>query len=70
MGTAQDLGPADDLATTTAIKGLANGATITDTLDGKSFSASTVTLTAAEVNSGLTFHPGRLITGTLTVTTA
>jgi len=27
-----------------------------------------VTLTAAEVNSGLTFHPGRLITGTLTVT--
>jgi hypothetical protein len=45
-----------------------NGATITDTLDGKSFSAYTVMLTAAEVNSGLTFHPGRLTTGTLTVT--
>ena len=62
-------GDADDLATTTVtIKGLANGATITDTLDGKSFSASTVTLTAAEVNSGLTLHPGSLTSGTLTVT--
>jgi hypothetical protein len=62
-------GDADDLATTTVtIKGLANGATITDTLDGKSFSASTVTLTAAEVNSGLTLHPGKLTSGTLTVT--
>jgi hypothetical protein len=38
------------------IKGLANGAT------------STVTLTVAEVNSGLTLHPGRLISGKLTVT--
>jgi ELWxxDGT repeat protein len=62
-------GDADDLATTTVtIKGLANGATITDNLDGKVFSASAVTLTAAEVNSGLTFHPGRLTSGTLTVT--
>jgi ELWxxDGT repeat protein len=62
-------GDADDLATTTVtIKGLANGATITDALDGKTFSASTVTLTAAEVNSGLTLHPGKLLSGTLTVT--
>jgi hypothetical protein len=60
-------GDADDLATTTvSIKGLASGATITDNLDGKTFSASTVTLTAAEVNSGLTLHPGRLASGTLT----
>jgi hypothetical protein len=64
-------GDADDLATTTVtIKGLANGATITDTLDGKTFSASTVTLTAAEVNSGLTLHPGKLTSGTLTVTSS
>jgi hypothetical protein len=62
-------GDADDLATTTVtIKGLASGAAITDTLDGKSFSVSTVTLTAAEVNSGLTLHPGKLTSGTLTVT--
>jgi hypothetical protein len=62
-------GDADDLATTTVtIKGLTSGATITDSLDGKTFSASTVTLTAAEVNSGLTLHPGRLTSGTLTAT--
>jgi hypothetical protein len=62
-------GDADDLATTTVtIKGLKNSATITDNLDGTVFSSSTVTLTAAEVNSGLTFHPGRLTSGTLTVT--
>jgi hypothetical protein len=62
-------GDADDLATTTVtIKGLANGATITDKLDSTVFSSSSVTLTAAEVNSGLTFHPGKLISGTLTVT--
>jgi hypothetical protein len=62
-------GDADDLATTTVtIKGLASGATITDTLDGKTFRSSTVTLTAAEVNSGLTLHPGKLTSGTLTVT--
>jgi ELWxxDGT repeat protein len=62
-------GDADDLATTTVtIKGLASGATITDALDGKSFSSSTVTLTAAEVNSGLTLHPGKLTSGTLTIT--
>jgi hypothetical protein len=62
-------GDADDLATTTVmIKGLANGATITDNLDSKIFSSSVVTLTAAEVNSGLTFHLGKLTSGTLTVT--
>lgn len=62
-------GDADDLATTTVtIKALANGATITDNLDSTIFSRSSVTLTAAEVNSGLTFHSGRLTTGTLTVT--
>jgi hypothetical protein len=62
-------GDADDLATTTVtIKGLASGATITDNLDGKTFNASTVTLTAAEVDSGLTLHPGRLTSGKLIVT--
>jgi ELWxxDGT repeat protein len=62
-------GDADDLATTTVtIKGLRNSATITDNLDSTVFSSSTVTLTAAEVNSGLTFHPGRLTSGTLTAT--
>jgi hypothetical protein len=62
-------GDADDLATTTVtIKGLRNSATITDNLDSTVFSSSTATLTAAEVNSGLTFHPGRLTSGTLTVT--
>jgi ELWxxDGT repeat protein len=62
-------GDADDLATTTVtIKGLRNSATITDNLDSTVFSSSTVTLTAAEVNSGLIFHPGRLTSGTLTVT--
>jgi hypothetical protein len=58
-----------DLATTTVtIKGLRNSATITDNLDSTVFSSSTVTITAAEVNSGLTLHPGRLTSGTLTVT--
>jgi ELWxxDGT repeat protein len=62
-------GDADDLATTTlTIKGLKNGATITDKLDSTVFSSSTVTLTAAEVNSGLSLHPGGLTSGTLTVT--
>jgi ELWxxDGT repeat protein len=62
-------GDADDLATTTvSIRGLRNSATITDNLDSTVFSSSTVTLTAAEVNSGLTLHPGRLTSGTLTAT--
>jgi ELWxxDGT repeat protein len=62
-------GDADDLATATVtIKGLRNSATITDNLDSTVFSSSTVTLTAAEVNSGLTFHPGRLTSGTLNLT--
>jgi hypothetical protein len=54
------------------ISGLAKYETITDNLDHKTFSGSSVTLTAAEVNSGLSLssfyrghgHP----TGTLTVT--
>ena len=54
------------------IKGLPGYETITDKLDNKTFSGSNVTLTAAEVNSGLTLnssykgngHP----TSTLTVT--
>jgi hypothetical protein len=57
---------------TVNIKGLPSYETITDKLDGKSFSGSNVTLTAAQVNSGLTLnssyegngHP----TSTLTVT--
>jgi hypothetical protein len=62
-------GDADDLATTTVtIKGLKSGATITDNLNSTVFSSSTVILTAAEVNSGLTFHPGKLTSGSLTVT--
>jgi hypothetical protein len=62
-------GDADDLATTiVTIKGLSSGATITDNLDSKIFSGSAGTLTEAEVNSSLTLHPGRLISGKLTVT--
>ena len=57
---------------TVNIKGLPSYETITDKLDGKSFSGSNVTLSAAQVNSGLTLnssyegkgHP----TSTLTVT--
>ncbi|WP_024512555.1 hypothetical protein [Bradyrhizobium sp. ARR65] len=58
---------------TVNISGLPNYETITDNLDGKTFSGRSVTLTAGEVNSGLTLnssyrghgHP----TATLTVTT-
>jgi hypothetical protein len=41
-----------------SIAGLPAFETITDSLDNKSFSGSSVTLTAAEVNSGLTLHSG------------
>ena len=54
------------------ISGLPKYETITDTLDGKTFSGSSVTLTAAEVNSGLTlnnsYHGHGHPTATLTVT--
>jgi hypothetical protein len=54
------------------ISGLPNYETITDKLDGKTFSGSSVTLTAAEVNSGLslssTFNGRGHPTATLTVT--
>jgi hypothetical protein len=38
------------------ISGLAKYETVTDTLDGKTFSGSSIVLTAAEVNSGLSLH--------------
>jgi len=68
---------ADDTVTV-AIGGLASYETITDTLDKKTFSGSTVTLTAAEVNSGLslqstyggTDHPVNTLTITASNTTA
>ncbi|MBR0795965.1 heparin lyase I family protein [Bradyrhizobium jicamae] len=41
---------------TVNIKGLPSYETITDKLDGRTFSGTNVTLTAAEVNSGLTLH--------------
>jgi Polysaccharide lyase len=54
------------------IAGLAKYETITDNLDHKTFSGSSVTLTAAEVNSGLTLHSSYgghgSPTSTLTVT--
>jgi hypothetical protein len=54
------------------IAGLAKYETITDNLDHKTFSGSSVTLTAAEVNSGLTLHSSYRghgdPTSTLTVT--
>ncbi|EKS28269.1 beta strand repeat-containing protein [Afipia felis] len=68
---------ADDTVTV-AIGGLASYETITDTLDKKTFSGSSVTLTAAEVNSGLslqstyggTDHPVNTLTITASNTTA
>jgi hypothetical protein len=54
------------------ISGLPKYETITDKLDGKTFSGSSVTLTAAEVNSGLSlssdYHGHGRPTATLTVT--
>jgi hypothetical protein len=68
---------ADDTVTVT-IGGLTSYETITDTLDKKTFSGSSVTLTAAEVNSGLslqssyggTDHPVNTLTITASNTTA
>ena len=68
---------ADDTVTVT-IGGLTSYETITDTLDKKTFSGSSVTLTAAEVNSGLslqssyggTDHPVNTLTVTASNTTA
>lgn len=68
---------ADDTVTVT-IGGLASYETITDTLDKKTFSGSSVTLTAAEVSSGLslqstyggTDHPVNTLTITASNTTA
>jgi hypothetical protein len=57
---------------TVSITGLPKYETITDNLDHKTFSGSSVSLTAAEVNSGLTlksnYHGGGHPTATLTVT--
>jgi hypothetical protein len=63
---------------TVKIAGLPTFETITDNLDKKTFSGSSVTLTAAEVNSGLTLHSsysgtgqsGDVLTLTATNTTA
>ncbi|RTL76441.1 MAG: phosphoesterase [Bradyrhizobiaceae bacterium] len=68
---------ADDTVTV-AIGGLTSYETITDTLDKQTFSGSSVTLTAAEVNSGLslqssyagTDHPVNTLTITASNTTA
>ena len=46
--------PASSTATTVTITGLRRFETITDTLDGKTFKGTSITLSAAEVNSGLT----------------
>ena len=46
--------PAGSTATTVTIAGLPSYETITDKLDGKTFSRSSITLSAAEVDSGLT----------------
>ncbi len=67
-----------DDAVTVTIGGLTNYETITDTLDKKTFSGSSITLTAAEVNSGLslqssyvgTDHPVNTLTITASNTTA
>ena len=64
--------PAASAATTVTIAGLPAYELITDKLDGKSFAGTSITLTAAEVDSGLTLkstytgtgHP----TATLTIT--
>ena len=54
------------------IAGLPSYETITDTLDGKTFKGSSISLTAAEVNSGLTLKSNYTGTGhpvaTLTLT--
>ena len=54
------------------IGGLASYESVTDTLDGNSFTGASITLSAAEVNSGLTLHSSFSGTGhpvnTLTVT--
>jgi hypothetical protein len=64
--------PASSTATTVTIQGLPSYERITDNLDGKTFKSSSVTLSQAEVDSGLTLtsryrgsgHPS----ATLTVT--
>jgi hypothetical protein len=48
---------------TVKITGLPSYETITDALDGKKFRGSSITLTAAEVNSGLSLHSSYRGTG-------
>jgi regulation of enolase protein 1 (concanavalin A-like superfamily) len=67
----------DDTVTVT-IAGLTSYETVTDTLDHKVFSGSSITLTAAEVNSGLTLassytgtdHPVNILNVTSNITTS
>jgi hypothetical protein len=62
--------PASPTATTVTITGLPSYDAITDKLDGKTFSGSSITLTAAQVDSGLTLtsrydgsgHPSAALT--------
>ncbi len=68
--------PANATSASVTIKGLPSYETITDKLDGDTFSGSSITLTEAEVNSGLTLkstytgssHPSATLTITASAT--